>query len=142
MTFWRSKILSEMTHEEWEALCDGCGKCCLHKLEDEDSGRVYYTNVACRLLDLKFCSCGNYNARTEIVPDCLDLKGCDIGEFSWLPSTCAYRLVAEGNDLPSWHPLISGDSNSVVEAGVSIKSYAVPEAQAQDIEDHIIEWLK
>ena len=130
-----------MTHEEWESLCDGCGKCCLHKLEDEGTGQVYYTNVACRLFNLNTCRCTNYRDRIRLVPECLDLKQHEFSEFSWLPSTCAYRLVAEGKELPNWHPLVSGKSTSVVDAGVSIRSFAVAESQAHDLEDHVIEWL-
>jgi uncharacterized protein len=142
MSFWKTKALSEMTHEEWESLCDGCGKCCLHKLEDEDTGNVYYTNVACRLLNLNTCRCTKYPKRTHLVPECLDLKQHDISEFSWLPSTCAYRLVAEGEELPNWHPLVSGKSSSVIDAGVSIISFAVAESQVDDFEDNLIEWLE
>ena len=142
MSFWKTKTFTEMTHDEWESLCDSCGKCCLHKLEDEDTGQIYYTNVACRLLNLNTCRCGNYSERTRLVPECLDLRQYNVSEFSWLPSTCAYRLVAEGQGLPSWHPLVSGKSSSVVDAGVSIRSFAVAETQAQDLEDHVIEWLE
>ena len=142
MSFWKTKTLAEMTQKEWESLCDGCGKCCLHKLEDEDTGAVYYTNVACRLLDLKTCRCTHYEARTHLVPDCIDLKQHKISQFSWLPSTCAYRLLAEGEGLPMWHPLVSGKPITVVHAGVSIRSFAIPEAQAQDLEEHVIKWLK
>jgi uncharacterized protein len=142
MSFWKTKTLAEMTHKEWESLCDGCGKCCLHKLEDEDTGEVYYTNVACRLLDLDTCRCKNYPERTRIVPECLDLRQHDIAEFNWLPLTCAYRLVAEGEELPAWHPLVSGKTTSVADAGVSIRSFAVAESQDQDLEDHVIEWLE
>jgi uncharacterized cysteine cluster protein YcgN (CxxCxxCC family) len=142
MGFWQTKSLTEMTDEEWESLCDGCGKCCLHKLEDEESGKVYYTNAACRLLDLTTCRCTNYPERTRVVPECMDVRKHEIPEFSWLPSTCAYRLIAEGDELPAWHPLISGNPLSVVEAGVSVRSYAVPETQVDDLEEHVIEWLE
>lgn len=142
MSFWKTKTLAEMTHEEWESLCDGCGKCCLHKLEDEDTSEIYYTNVACRLLNLDTCRCTNYPERTRLVPECLELKQHEITEFVWLPSTCAYRLVSEGADLPQWHPLVSGNVTSVENAGVSIRSYAIPESEADDLEDHVIEWLE
>lgn len=131
-----------MTPKEWESLCDGCAKCCLHKLEDEDTGEVYYTNVACRLLDLNTCRCNNYAERIRLVPECLDLRQHDIAEFNWLPSTCAYRLVSEGEELPDWHPLVSGKSTTVAEAGVSIRSFAVAELPDLDLEDHVIEWLE
>lgn len=142
MSFWQTKTLAEMNHEEWESLCDGCGKCCLHKLEDEGTGEIFYTNVACRLFNLNTCRCANYSERTRLVPECLDLKQYEISEFNWLPSTCAYRLVAEGQELPSWHPLVSGKAASVVNAGVSIRSFAVSESQAYDLEDHVIKWLE
>ncbi len=142
MAFWNDKSLSEMTDDEWESLCDGCGKCCLHKLEDVDTSKVYYTNIACRLLDLDKCRCTQYKERSRYVPECLDLKQMDMSSFSWLPSTCAYRLLAEGKDLPAWHPLVSGKSASVIDAGVSIKVFAIPETQVKDFEDHVIEWLE
>ncbi len=130
-----------MTTEEWESLCDNCGKCCLHKLEDEDTAEIFYTSVVCDLIDLNTCRCTRYSERCRLVPDCLDLKQHDFADFNWLPSTCAYKLIAEGKDLPSWHPLVSKQAESVHEAGVSVKSYAMKESEVDSTEDHIIEWL-
>ncbi len=141
MNFWKEKKLSEMTTEEWESLCDNCGKCCLHKLEDEDTAEIFYTSVVCDLIDLNTCRCTRYSKRCKLVPDCLDLKQHDFADFNWLPSTCAYKLIAEGKDLPSWHPLVSKQAESVHEAGVSVKSYAMKESEVDSTEDHIIEWL-
>ena len=142
MNFWETKKLSEMTTEEWESVCDGCGKCCLNKLEDEDSGEIFFTSVACDLIDLGTCQCTRYSERTTLVPECLDLKQHDFAEYNWLPSTCAYRLLIDGKELPSWHPLVSGSQDTVKEAGVSISSYAMKESEVDDLEDHIIEWLE
>jgi len=142
MRFWETKTLSEMSTTEWESLCDNCGKCCLNKLEDEDTGEIHFTRVACDLIDLKTCRCTHYQERTELVVECLDLKQHDFSAYTWLPATCAYRLLTDGKPLPSWHPLISGDPNSVHTAGVSIRSYAIKESEVEDLEDHIIEWLK
>ena len=141
MSFWEIKKLAEMTAEEWESLCDGCGKCCLHKLEDEYTKKIVFTNVACKLINLTTCRCTRYNERTKLVADCLDLKQYDFTQYHWLPSTCAYRLLDEGKDLPAWHPLLSGSTASVKKAGVSISSYAIKESLASNLEDHIIEWL-
>jgi len=141
MSFWKTKKLTEMTIEEWESLCDGCGKCCLHKLEDEDTGEIAYTNVACKLIDLKTCRCTRYNERTQLVPECLNLKRFDFTQYHWLPATCAYRLLNDQQELPNWHPLISGRSTSVKKAGISINRYAIKESAKLDLEDHIIEWL-
>ena len=141
MSFWKIKKLAEMTTEEWESLCDGCGKCCLHKLEDEYTKKIVFTNVACKLINLTTCRCTHYNERTKLVADCLDLKQYDFTQYHWLPSTCAYRLLDEGKDLPAWHPLLSGSTASVKKAGVSISSYAIKESLASNLEDHIIEWL-
>jgi len=141
MSFWEIKKLAEMTAEEWESLCDGCGKCCLHKLEDEYTKKIVFTNVACKLINLTTCRCTHYNERTKLVADCLDLKQYDFTQYHWLPSTCAYRLLDEGKDLPAWHPLLSGSTASVKKAGVSISSYAIKESLASNLEDHIIEWL-
>lgn len=142
MSFWREKTLAQMSIAEWESLCDRCGKCCLHKLEDEDSGEIYFTSVACDLIDLETCGCTRYSERCTLVPECLDLKQHDFTEFDWLPATCAYKLLADGEDLPNWHPLISSRSDSVHDAGVSIRSYAMKESEVEDLQDHIIEWLE
>ncbi|WP_026604402.1 YcgN family cysteine cluster protein [Methylomonas sp. 11b] len=142
MNFWETKTLAQMSTEEWESLCDNCGKCCLNKLEDEDTGEIAFTSVACDLIDLESCRCTRYSERCTLVPECIDLKQHDFAEYNWLPSTCAYRLLTDGERLPNWHPLISGTSESVKEAGVSIGSYAIKESQVTDLEDHIIEWLQ
>jgi len=113
-----------MTHDEWESLCDGCGRCCLHKLQDEDDGRVYYTRAACSLLDINSCRCKDYDNREKLMPDCLQLSVDNAQYFDWLPETCAYRLLAEGEDLPEWHPLITGDPDSVIKAGISVRDIA------------------
>ncbi|MCK5121802.1 MAG: YcgN family cysteine cluster protein [Methylococcales bacterium] len=141
MNFWETKKLSEMTTKEWESICDGCGKCCLNKLEDEDTGEIFFTSVVCNLIDLDTCRCTRYLERTTLIPECLDLKQHDFSEYNWLPSTCAYRLLTDGKELPSWHPLVSGDQESVKDAGVAISSFAMKESDVDDLEDHIIEWL-
>jgi len=138
--FWKAKRLDEMTRDEWESLCDGCAKCCLAKLEDEDTGEIAYTNVACRLLDLGTCRCTKYPVRSKYVPDCITLTPGNIAELRWMPSTCAYRLIAEGKDLPSWHPLVSGDPDSVHKRGLSVRGRAVPEDDVLDLEDFIVGW--
>lgn len=137
--FWQRKPLAAMTPAEWESLCDGCGRCCLHKLEDEDNGEIYYTNVACRLLHLKTCRCTRYAERTRHVPDCVQLTPDRIHELRWLPSTCAYRLLAEGKELPDWHPLVSGDPASVHRAGISVRGWTIAEKHAGDLEDHVLD---
>ena len=138
--FWRRKTLAEMTRGEWESLCDGCAKCCLDKLQDDDTGEIHYTNVACRLLDLGTCRCTDYANRKRFVPDCVILTPRTVARLPWLPSSCAYRLISEGRDLEWWHPLVSGDPETVHRAGVSVRGRAVPEAVAGDLEDHIVHW--
>lgn len=140
--FWERKSLQQMSAEEWESLCDGCGKCCLHKLEDEDSGEVYYTDIACRYLGQSDCRCQAYEERQQKVPDCLVLTPQRLDEFHWLPDTCAYRLLAQNNPLPDWHPLISGDPQTVHQAGISVAGRVCSEAQVpeQDWQEHIIYW--
>lgn len=130
-----------MTSSEWESLCDGCGKCCLHKLEDEDTGEVFVCNVACRLLDLESCQCRDYSNRKQLVPDCTVLTRDKIKEFHWLPITCAYRLLAEGKSLADWHPLISGSTSSVHEAGISVCGRVTGEGDADDLQLHITDWV-
>lgn len=138
--FWKTKSLEQMTPDEWESLCDGCGKCCLLKLEDEDTLELSYTNVACRLLDLESCRCKDYANRRKWVPDCVRLTPKRLEKIDWLPPTCAYRLLAEGQDLPWWHPLVSGRPETVHEAGVSVRGRAVTEREAGDFEDHVVSW--
>jgi uncharacterized cysteine cluster protein YcgN (CxxCxxCC family) len=125
--FWKEKTLAEMTPAEWESLCDGCGQCCLLKFEDEDTGSIAITTIACHLLDLDSCRCRNYANRGHLVPDCVKLKPDQVAGLSWLPESCAYRLVAEGRDLHWWHPLVSGDPGSVHDAGFSVRGFAVSE---------------
>jgi len=139
--FWRRKRLDEMTPEEWESLCDGCGKCCLHKLEDVDTGDIALTNVSCRYLDLGTCRCSDYANRQRNVSDCVALSPDTVAGLRWLPDTCAYRLVAEGHDLHWWHPLVSGDPATVHEAGISVRGKAISEDEVDDLEDHVQDWL-
>lgn len=125
--FWQHKTLDQLTPEQWEALCDGCGRCCLQKLKNPTTGKVYYTWVACYLLDTETCRCTNYELRHILVPDCVRLEPGNVPILNWLPKTCAYRLVAQGRPLPSWHPLISKNRASVHDAGISVRDRAVSE---------------
>lgn len=127
-----------MTHTEWESLCDGCGRCCLHKLEDDTDERMYYTRVACELLEISTCRCKDYANRQKTVPDCIQLSVEQAHFFDWLPDTCAYRLLAEGESLPEWHPLITGDPQSVMDAGVSVRNVAISESEDIDLTEEVI----
>lgn len=141
--FWRTTALEEMTRQQWESLCDGCGRCCLVKLQDEDTDRIFATDVGCRLFDAGTCRCRDYSNRSQIVPDCVTLTPHEVRTLPWLPPTCAYRLVAEGKDLPWWHPLVSGDRETVVAAGVSVrgKVYAnEDEIPEDDVPARIVAW--
>ncbi len=137
--FWKTKTLAGMTRTEWESLCDGCGRCCLNKLEDEDTGRFLYTRTACRLLDLKTCRCRDYPNRQAQVPDCVALTPENVGGLGWLPATCAYRLLDEGKPLAWWHPLVSGSPATVAEAGIAVNGEAYSEEgiSVEDFVDHI-----
>lgn len=139
LPFWKTKSLAEMDAGEWESLCDGCGRCCLIKLEDEESGEYYFTDVACRLFDGETCRCKDYPNRDREVPDCVRLEPSNVGALGWMPPSCAYRLLAEGKELPDWHPLVSGRQESVAEAGASVAgrvhghedAFSVPELVAR-----------
>ena len=140
--FWRRLTLDQMSGDEWESLCDGCGRCCLNKLEDWDTAEISFTNVACRLLDGDSCRCRDYPNRQSIVPDCLQLTVDSVPTLSWLPPTCAYRLVDEGRDLYWWHPLVSGDPETVHAAGVSVRGRTISEIGISDaeLEEHLADW--
>jgi uncharacterized protein len=137
--FWEDLPLAALDRAQWEALCDGCGKCCLHKLEDEDTGQVYMTNVACRLLDRRAARCSDYKHRHAHVPDCIRLTAASLAKLDWLPESCAYVRRARGLPLPEWHYLVTGDPESIHKAGASVRGWTVSEVDAGDLEHHIIE---
>lgn len=141
--FWRTKTLVAMSDAEWESLCDGCGRCCLVKLEDEDTGAIAYTDVACRLFDAETCACRDYANRSAEVEDCVRLTPEKVETLGWLPPTCAYRLVGEGKDLPFWHPLVSGDRGTVEAAGISVHGRVAGLEGAFglfELVEHIVSW--
>jgi uncharacterized cysteine cluster protein YcgN (CxxCxxCC family) len=142
--WWNDKPLAQLSTAEWEALCDGCAKCCLHKLEDEDSGAVFYTKVRCRYLEEQSCRCTDYDNRSVLVPNCIALRPNDLQDLAWLPNTCAYRLRAADQPLPDWHPLVSGDANSVHEAGISIRGRAISDeyVHPDGYDEHIVRWVE
>ena len=138
--FWQTTPLDGMTPAQWESLCDGCGRCCLHKLRDDFDGSLDWTNVSCRLLDTTTCRCSKYESRKDHVPDCVSLTPAAVREIDWLPPSCAYRRVAEGRDLAWWHPLVSGDPATVHDAGVSVRGRAINERRAGPLEHHVTAW--
>jgi uncharacterized cysteine cluster protein YcgN (CxxCxxCC family) len=138
--FWKTKRLDEMTREEWESLCDGCGRCCLHKLRDEATGELAFTNVSCRLLDVHSCRCRDYANRHKRVPDCVTLTPAALRVIDWLPPSCAYRRLAEGKDLAWWHPLVSGDPETVHTAGISVRDRVMNEKHAGLLEAYVVRW--
>ncbi|MCL1039107.1 YcgN family cysteine cluster protein [Shewanella corallii] len=140
MSFWKEKKLAELTDEQWESLCDGCGKCCLNKLIDDETEELYYTNAACQLLDRQNCQCTHYGTRFIHVPQCTKVTADNISELTWLPESCAYKRLNEGRDLPSWHPLITGSDDAMHAAGMSVQGKVVCESSVRDIEDHIVLW--
>ena len=141
--FWESKSLEEMSRSEWESLCDGCAKCCLHKLEDDETGLIHYTSVVCQYLDQKKCQCTVYEERRKLVPDCLKLHPGEIDDLHWMPNTCAYRLLNEKKPLPIWHPLITGDRVAIVETGNTITGKVISEEYVHEdgLDEHIVNWV-
>jgi uncharacterized protein len=137
--FWETTPLAKLDRGQWEALCDGCGKCCLHKLEDDVTGELFPTNVACRLLDRRMGQCSDYKHRHAFVPDCVRLTPAKLDELEWLPNTCAYRLRHEGKPLPDWHYLVSGDRETVHAAGQSVRGWTISEVDAGDLEMHLVD---
>jgi uncharacterized cysteine cluster protein YcgN (CxxCxxCC family) len=138
--FWKTKALAEMSRDEWESLCDGCGRCCLHKLRDDDTGAVWWTNVSCRLLDTQTCRCSDYANRKRRVPDCVRLTPHVLPDIDWLPPSCAYQRLQAGLGLEWWHPLVSGDPETVHRAGISVRGRTVDERRAGPLDHHLAEW--
>ena len=138
--FWETVPLAEMTAEQWESLCDRCGRCCLHKLRDDETEELSFTNVSCRLLNTRTCRCRHYATRQQHIPDCVSLTQASLAQIDWLPPSCAYRRLAEGRGLEWWHPLVSGDPDTVHAAGVSVRGRAIDERRAGRLEHHIVEW--
>lgn len=140
-SFWQIQPLGTLNPEQWEALCDGCAKCCLHRLEDSESREIQFTNVCCRYLDTDSCRCTDYARRSDNVPDCVNVTLKVLEDPYWLPRTCAYRLLAEGKELPWWHPLVSGDPDTVIQSGNSVRGRVISELEADDLEQHMVDWF-
>jgi len=142
--WWNQKTLAELDAQQWEALCDGCARCCLHKLEDEDDGEVFYTRVRCRYLDENSCRCSDYPNRSVLVENCIRLDASSAGALEWLPATCAYRMRARGLPLEAWHPLVSGDPESVHRAGISIRGRCISDeyVHPDGYDEHIVQWVE
>lgn len=143
--FWMLKTLDEMSSSEWESLCDGCARCCLYKLQDEDTGEIFFTRVVCKYLDLETCRCTDYEHRNEIMPTCIELNPRLARELTWIPSTCAYARLARGEKLSWWHPLVSQNRSSVHIAGISVKDRCISEDLVDletELEDYVVDWIK
>ncbi|RLV61261.1 YcgN family cysteine cluster protein [Parashewanella curva] len=140
MAFWEQKSLADLSQQEWESLCDGCGKCCLNKIIDDETDELYYTNAACKLLDPKHCNCTQYETRFNFVSDCTVVTIENLPELDWLPDTCAYKRLYNGLPLPSWHPLVTGNKKKMHKLGMSASKKVINEERVRDIEDHIVMW--
>ncbi|MBR9727097.1 YcgN family cysteine cluster protein [Shewanella intestini] len=140
MTFWKDTPLIDMTQEQWEQLCDGCGKCCLNKIIDDETEQLYYTNVACHLLNHQSCRCEKYPQRFEFVPQCTAITVDNIASLTWLPDSCSYKRLYEGRGLASWHPLITGSKDAMHKAGMSVRKKVKNEKKVKWLEDHIVLW--
>jgi len=142
--FWESKKLEEMNREEWESLCDGCGRCCLHKLQNDFTDEIYYTQIVCKLLDQETCRCTRYDERSVLIPTCVTMKPEDARNLDWMPNTCAYRLLANGKALPFWHPLITGSREAMIDEGITVTGKVIPEDEVpeEDWQDYIIDKLE
>lgn len=140
--FWLQKKLTEMTRKEWESLCDGCGKCCVNVLEDEEDGSLYQTNVSCHMLNHNTCRCKDYRNRKKIVPSCVSLTPKKLAQIDWLPDSCAYVMVEQGKDLPPWHHLQCGDRDRIHREGRSVQGRVISELNVVNLEDHIVPWFE
>jgi uncharacterized cysteine cluster protein YcgN (CxxCxxCC family) len=141
LEFWKAKPLTELSQAQWEALCDGCAKCCLHRFEDTKTQEIFYTNVCCRYLDQTACRCTDYANRSSNVPECCTVTLEILKDPYWLPDTCAYRLLAEGKTLPAWHPLVSGDPATVATSGNRVCGRVVSELEADEPAQHLVDWI-